>query len=232
MAQTAKATLIFPKIIKAGLIIGAQSGDGVLRINNRTVGYYNLSAASFGLQAGAQEFSYALFFMTDSSLSYLQKSDGWAIGSGPSVVVIDQSAAASLTTALDKYRRLGARNDEAKALNAMGSLLLSRSTSADALPCYEQALALAASISSPTQEAGAREGIGRCHLQDGRPGPGITSLRQALAIYQHVGSPNAEHVQKTLTSLPARDPDPAHPGPPNPPPNPSPRRDGGHAGQT
>ncbi len=98
MAQTAKAVLIFPKIIKAGLIIGAQSGDGVLRINNRTVGYYNISAVSWGLQAGAQAFSYALFFMTDSSLSYLQKSDGWAVGSGPSVVVIDQSAAASLTS--------------------------------------------------------------------------------------------------------------------------------------
>jgi lipid-binding SYLF domain-containing protein len=98
LAARAKAILVFPKIIKAGLIVGGQSGDGVLRVNDRTVGYYNLSAASFGLQAGAQAFSYALFFMTDSALQYLQKSDGWAIGSGPSIVVVDQSMAASLTS--------------------------------------------------------------------------------------------------------------------------------------
>ena len=98
LGKHAKAVLIFPKIIKAGFIVGGQSGDGVLRIGGRSVGYYNISAASFGLQAGAQSFSYAMFFMTDPSLQYLQKSDGWAIGSGPSVVIIDKGAAASMTT--------------------------------------------------------------------------------------------------------------------------------------
>jgi lipid-binding SYLF domain-containing protein len=96
--QRAVGVLVFPKIYKAGLIVGGQSGDGVLWVNRKTAGFYNLSAASFGLQAGAQAFSYALFFMTQSSLDYLQKSDGWAIGSGPSIVVVDQGAAASLTS--------------------------------------------------------------------------------------------------------------------------------------
>ncbi len=90
--------LIFPKIVKAGLIVGGQSGDGALRVGGRTIGYYNISAASYGLQAGIQTFSYAMFFMTASSLDYLKKSDGWAIGSGPSVVVIDKGAAANLST--------------------------------------------------------------------------------------------------------------------------------------
>jgi lipid-binding SYLF domain-containing protein len=94
----AVGVLVFPRIIKAGLIVGGQSGNGVLWVNGKTTAFYNLSAASFGLQAGAQAFSYALFFMTRSSLDYLQKSDGWAIGSGPSIVVVDQGAAASLTT--------------------------------------------------------------------------------------------------------------------------------------
>jgi len=94
----AKAILVFPKIIKAGLVIGGQSGDGALLIGGKPTAYYNLSAASFGLQAGGQTFSYALFFMTDSALDYLEKSDGWAIGSGPSVVVVDKGAAASLTS--------------------------------------------------------------------------------------------------------------------------------------
>ena len=98
LARRAKAILVFPKIIKAGLIIGGQSGNGALRIGGATVGYYNISAASFGLQAGGQRFSYALFFMNGAALRYLQNSNGWAIGSGPSVVVVDKGAAASLTS--------------------------------------------------------------------------------------------------------------------------------------
>jgi len=94
----ARAILIFPKIIKAGLIIGGQGGDGVLRVGGRADGYYNIAAASFGLQAGGQQFSYALFFMNDAALQYLQKSDGWSIGSGPSVVALDKGAAASVTS--------------------------------------------------------------------------------------------------------------------------------------
>jgi lipid-binding SYLF domain-containing protein len=98
LGKRAKAILVFPRIIKAGLLVGGQGGDGVLRVGGKTAGYYNIAAASFGLQAGAQRFSYALFFMTDSSLKYLEDSDGWSIGSGPSVVVMDKGAAASLTS--------------------------------------------------------------------------------------------------------------------------------------
>ena len=98
LGQRAKAILVFPRIIKGGLIVGGQSGNGALLVGGRLVAYYNISAASFGLQAGGQAFSYALFFVTNSALDYLQKSDGWAIGSGPSVVVEDKGAAASLTT--------------------------------------------------------------------------------------------------------------------------------------
>ncbi len=98
LARQAKAILVFPKIIKAGLLIGGQGGDGALRVGGRTVGYYNIAAASLGLQAGAQSFSYALFFMNDAALKYLQESHGWSIGSGPSVVVVDKGTAASLTS--------------------------------------------------------------------------------------------------------------------------------------
>jgi lipid-binding SYLF domain-containing protein len=97
LSRQAKALLIFPKIVKAGLVIGGQSGDGVLWINDRADGYYNTWAASFGLQAGAQTFSYVLFFMTKAGLQHLKESNGWAIGSGPSVVVVDRGAEASVT---------------------------------------------------------------------------------------------------------------------------------------
>ena len=98
LVQKAIAILIFPNIIKGGLIIGGQYGDGALIQQGKTIGYYNIAAASFGLQAGGQSFSYALLFQKQSALDYLGKSDGWSIGSGPSVVVIDQGAAASLTS--------------------------------------------------------------------------------------------------------------------------------------
>jgi lipid-binding SYLF domain-containing protein len=98
LGRHAKAVLVFPKIVKAGLIIGGQGGDGALLENGRARGFYNIAAASFGLQIGAQTFSYALFFMNDAALQYLENSDGWAIGTGPSVVVLDKGAAASLTS--------------------------------------------------------------------------------------------------------------------------------------
>ena len=99
LARHAKAVLVFPKILKAGFLVGGQGGEGALRVGGRSVGYYNIAAASFGLQAGAQSFSYVLFFMNDAALKYLQDSHGWSIGSGPSVVVVDQGAAASITSA-------------------------------------------------------------------------------------------------------------------------------------
>ena len=98
LAARAAGILVFPRIVKAGFIIGGQGGDGALRVGGKTVGYYDIAAASFGLQAGAQTFSYVLFFMTPSSLKYLQSSDGWSIGSGPSVVIVDKGAAASITS--------------------------------------------------------------------------------------------------------------------------------------
>jgi lipid-binding SYLF domain-containing protein len=97
-SRDAKAILVFPKIVKAGFIVGGQGGEGVLFVHGQPAGYFKIGAASFGLQAGGQSFSYALFLMNDSAMSYLKKSDGWAIGSGPSVVVVDKGAAMSTTS--------------------------------------------------------------------------------------------------------------------------------------
>ena len=97
--RNAKAILVFPSILKGGLMIGAQTGDGVLLERGKAAGYYNLSAASFGLQAGGQQFSYALFFMSNGALAYIHKSDGWSLGTGPSVVVVDKGESAEANTA-------------------------------------------------------------------------------------------------------------------------------------
>lgn len=98
LSKAAKGILVFPDVLKAGLIIGGQFGEGALRVKGKTAGYYSTIAASYGLQAGAQTFGYALIFLSDSALEYLQNSDGWEIGTGPSVVVVDEGMASSLTT--------------------------------------------------------------------------------------------------------------------------------------
>jgi len=99
LKKNAKAILVFPKIYKAGFIFGAQYGNGAL-INpkGRTIGYYNSSAASYGFQAGLQGFGYVLFFMDTDSLSYLDKSAGWELGVGPSIVIVDKGFGKNLTS--------------------------------------------------------------------------------------------------------------------------------------
>jgi|SRR5829696_9002385 len=97
-ARDARAILVFPKIVKAGFVIGGQGGEGVLFVQGRPTAYYKIGAVSYGLQAGGQSFSYALFLMNDKAVTYLNKSDGWAIGAGPSVVVVDQGKAMSTTS--------------------------------------------------------------------------------------------------------------------------------------
>lgn len=95
LSKQAKGLLVFPSIIKGGFIIGGQYGDGALVKDGKTVGYYNTVAASYGLQAGGQKFGYVMFFMTDAALSYLNKSDGWEVGVGPSIVIVDKETAAA-----------------------------------------------------------------------------------------------------------------------------------------
>jgi lipid-binding SYLF domain-containing protein len=102
LAETAEGILIFPSIIKAGLVVGGQYGEGVLRQNGNSTGYFRSSAVSYGLQAGAQSFGYVMFLMTPGAIEYLKSSGGWEIGVGPSIVVVDEGLAKSLTTTTAK----------------------------------------------------------------------------------------------------------------------------------
>lgn len=98
LGQKAVGILVFPRIVKGGFIFGAEGGKGVLTVHGRVRGYYTIGAASFGLQAGVQWFGYALFFMNEKALRYLDKSDGWAVGSDPNVVVIDKGTGANVNS--------------------------------------------------------------------------------------------------------------------------------------
>lgn len=98
LRKKARAVLVFPSMLKAGFLFGGQIGDGVLFKGGRAAGVYNSVAASYGLQAGGQTFSYALFFMNDDALRYLDESGGWEVGVGPSVVVVDEGMGKSITS--------------------------------------------------------------------------------------------------------------------------------------
>jgi len=98
LADKAKGVLVFPSVIKAGFMVGGLFGEGVLFKEGKPVAYYNTVAASYGLQAGAQKYGYAMLLMNDAALKYLDKSDGWELGTGPSIVVLDEGAAAGLST--------------------------------------------------------------------------------------------------------------------------------------
>ncbi len=98
LGEKARGILVFPSITKAGFMVGGQFGEGGFIKDGKTVGYYNTLQASYGLQAGIQKYGYALFLMTDSALKWIDKSDGWEIGTGPTIVVMDAGASGALTT--------------------------------------------------------------------------------------------------------------------------------------
>lgn len=98
IAKRAKAILIFPNIVKAGLIFGGAYGEGLMEKNGKVDGYYNSVTGSWGLQAGAQSYGYVLFLMSDKAVKYVKDTKGWEIGVGPTVVVVDEGVAKNLST--------------------------------------------------------------------------------------------------------------------------------------
>ncbi len=97
-SEKAVAVLVFPDVVKAGFIFGGQGGDGVLFVNGERTGHYRTFAASYGLQAGVQKFGYALFFMNRKAVDWINQTRGWEIGTGPSVVLVDQGMAKTFST--------------------------------------------------------------------------------------------------------------------------------------
>jgi lipid-binding SYLF domain-containing protein len=102
LGSTAQAVLVFPKVTKAGLGVGGQFGEGALLQNGKAVGYYKTTGASVGLQAGAQQFGYAMFFQNANALAQLNKAGGFEVGVGPTVVVLDEGKAKTVTTTTAK----------------------------------------------------------------------------------------------------------------------------------
>ena len=96
LGKKAKGILVFPQIVRAGFIIGGEGGNGTLLVGGKPVAHYSDGGLSVGLQAGGQEFGYAMFFMDDEAMKVLNGMDGWTIGVGPTVVVVDKGIAKNL----------------------------------------------------------------------------------------------------------------------------------------
>ncbi len=84
--------LVFPRVIKVGIGLGAETGEGVLRVGGQTAAYYRTTAGSVGLQLGAQAKSIVIVFMTKESLLKFQNSNGWKVGVDGSIALIDLGA--------------------------------------------------------------------------------------------------------------------------------------------
>lgn len=102
LSKKAVGVLVFPKMVRAGLGFGGGYGEGELRRGSTLLGRYNSVTGSWGLQAGAQSYSYVVFLMNQEAINYLDRTDGWEIGVGPTVVVVNTGAAENISTSTEK----------------------------------------------------------------------------------------------------------------------------------
>ena len=107
LAKNAKGVLIFPKVLKAGIGIGGEYGEGALRIKGKTVDYYNTAAASLGFQLGAQKKTIVILFMQQEALDRFRASSGWKAGVDASIAVVTLGAGGAMDTAKLKEPILG-----------------------------------------------------------------------------------------------------------------------------
>jgi lipid-binding SYLF domain-containing protein len=98
MISEAAGILIFPEIVRAGLLVGASGGEGVLTAGGKTLGYFRTVSASFGLQAGISAYGYVMFLMDQKALDFVRETKGWEVGVGPNVTVADRGVARRLST--------------------------------------------------------------------------------------------------------------------------------------
>jgi lipid-binding SYLF domain-containing protein len=98
LAERSKGMLVFPRVVKAGIGIGGEYGEGALMINGSAVDYYNTAGASIGFQLGAQVKSQIILFMTDDALDTFRSSDGWEAGVDGSVAVVEFGAGGEISS--------------------------------------------------------------------------------------------------------------------------------------
>ena len=107
LSQKAAGMLVFPSVVKAGIGVGGEYGEGALLVGGKTVAYYNIAAASIGFQLGAQARSMIVLFMTENALSKFRASEGWKAGVDGSVALATLGAGGSIDTETAKKPIIG-----------------------------------------------------------------------------------------------------------------------------
>ena len=97
--DTAAGYLVFPRVIKVGIGVGGETGEGSLRVGGKSVDYFRTSSGSIGFQLGAQAKSIVIAFMTEESLNKFRASSGWKVGVDGSVALIDLGVGKTIDTA-------------------------------------------------------------------------------------------------------------------------------------
>jgi len=98
LLHSAAGTLVFPRVTKGGVGVAGEYGEGALRIDGKTVGYYSVSSASIGLTIGAAKRSEIIVFTTQDSLDKFMSSKGWSVGADTGVAVISKGAGGDYDT--------------------------------------------------------------------------------------------------------------------------------------
>jgi lipid-binding SYLF domain-containing protein len=98
LAHKSFGILVFPSVVKAGMGIGGEYGEGALRVRGRTVDYYNTVSASIGFQLGVQARSVIIMFMTPEALERFERKDGWKVGADASVAIVTVGVGGSIDT--------------------------------------------------------------------------------------------------------------------------------------
>ncbi len=107
LVKDAKGVLIFPSVLKAGIGLGGEYGEGALRVKGKTVDYYSTAAASIGFQLGAQKKSIVVIFMQQEALNKFRSSSGWKAGVDASIAVVTVGAGGAMDTSKLKEPILG-----------------------------------------------------------------------------------------------------------------------------
>jgi lipid-binding SYLF domain-containing protein len=98
LVQRAAGVLVFPSVVKAGMGIGGEYGEGALRRRGRTVAYYNTVSASVGFQLGVQARTVIICFMTEEALASFRRKHGWKVGVDGSVALVTVGVGGSIDT--------------------------------------------------------------------------------------------------------------------------------------
>ena len=107
LVEKAVGVLIFPSIVKAGLLLGGEYGEGVLRIEGRSVEYYSTASGSIGLQLGVQKKSVIIMFMEPSAMESFRMANGWQVGVDGSVVFVDIGTGGGVSTSTIRQPIIG-----------------------------------------------------------------------------------------------------------------------------